>query len=148
MNLYTIGYTQKSAQQFFEKISNNNIELLIDVRLHNKSQLAGFTKGSDLVYFLGKLCQCGYKHDVDFAPTDDILKSYRDKKLSWLLYEQQYLALIKKRHCEIAFQKAIDEANCSNVCLLCSEPKPDFCHRRLLAEFLSSKLANIQIIHL
>lgn len=146
MMLYTIGYAQKSAKQFFELIEKNNISLLLDVRLHNKSQLAGFSKGADLAYFLDKLCHCDYAHDICFAPTDDILKDYRNKKITWASYQDSYLKLVETRHCETKFQEVV--ADNTNVCLLCSEPTADFCHRRLLAEYLSDKLEGVQVKHL
>ncbi len=148
MIIYTLGYTKKSAQQFFDLIAKNDISLLIDVRLHNKSQLAGFSKGTDLSYFLNKLCGCGYEHDITFAPTDAILKEYRNKNITWDLYQERYIELISNRNCEIEFQKLVLAGNHNKVCLLCSEPSARFCHRRLLAEYLAGKLRDIKIMHI
>ena len=77
MKIYTMGFTQKSAETFFERIKENKIELLIDIRLNNQSQLAGFAKGRDLKYFLDKLCQCGYAHELRFAPEKKLLDEYK-----------------------------------------------------------------------
>ena len=87
MLIYTMGFTKKTAEQFFEKIKKNNIDIVIDVRLNNQSQLAGFTKGKDLVYFLKELCNCEYKHEIKFAPTKEILASYKKGDIDWGEYE-------------------------------------------------------------
>ena len=102
MKIYTIGFTQKSAKEFFEKIKDNGIELLIDVRLNNVSQLAGFAKGKDLEYFLKEICNCDYVHEIVLAPTKELLDNYRAKITSWLEYEEifnkinQHLARIER----------------------------------------------------
>lgn len=146
MNIFTIGYSKKSAKQFFGLVSSHEINLLVDVRLHNKSQLAGFTKGQDLAYFLKEICHCDYIHDEIFAPTDDILKSYRNKEITWQQYVDRYLVLVNSRQCETRFSEVV--SNHSNICLLCTEPLPEQCHRRLLAEYLATKLPNVTIYHI
>ena len=83
MKLFTIGFTQKNAKQFFELLKANQIELLIDVRLNNKSQLAGFTKGNDLEYLLAEICDCQYKHCLEYAPTKEILDGYKKGNITW-----------------------------------------------------------------
>ena len=93
MNLYTIGFAQKTASMFFELMKENNIDLLLDIRLNNKSQLAGFTKGQDLKYFLSEICNCDYIHYLYYAPTKDILDDYKHKKISWEQYEERYINL-------------------------------------------------------
>ena len=98
MVLYTIGFTQKSAQQFFELIKSNNMDMLVDIRLNNKSQLAGFAKGNDLRYFLEEICNCEYQHCIEYAPTKDILDSYKKKTISWDEYVRQYIPLMQKRN--------------------------------------------------
>ena len=139
MNLFTIGFTQKSAQQFFNLIKSNNIDMLVDIRLNNKSQLAGFTKGDDLQYFLGEICNCKYQHCVEYAPTKELLDDYKKKKISWDDYVDTYIPLIIKRN---GITKFIDRFNkYNNVCLLCSEAEPTQCHRRLLAELIEKQLA-------
>ena len=146
MILYTIGFTQKTAKQFFEKIKNNDIELLLDIRLNNASQLAGFTKGNDLAYFLKEICQCDYVHDIRFAPTAELLQSYRKGTTSWDRYVIVFDDVMKTRRLSEVFDMLYRKYN--KVCLLCSEPTPDQCHRRLVAEMLQSKLNNIEIEHL
>lgn len=145
MKLYTIGFTQKSAREFFNKIKSNKIELLLDIRLNNVSQLAGFAKGKDLEYFLNEICNCKYEHLISFAPTKELLENYRAKKISWSEYEKTFNNILMNRQIEKDFTKYL---NYENVCLLCTEPTADQCHRRLVAEYLKAKLPNIEIIHI
>ncbi|MBP7793198.1 MAG: DUF488 domain-containing protein [Candidatus Goldbacteria bacterium] len=142
MNLYTIGFTKKTAEQFFETLKNNGIKKLIDIRLNNKSQLAGFTKSENLKYFLHKLYGIEYSYMKEFAPTKQILNDYKKKKINWDNYTQQYNELLKKRNIEITPEFFKD------ACLLCSEDEADKCHRRLAAEYIAGKVRGIKIIHL
>lgn len=144
LKIYTIGFTKKSAQTFFETLSENNVETLIDVRLNNKSQLAGFTKGKDLPYLLKKINNISYRHMPNLAPTKNLLKSYKENEINWEIYETEYLSILNDRDILNEFEHSI----LNNSCLLCSEPKPDQCHRRLLAEYFARNLENINIIHL
>ncbi|WP_305141034.1 DUF488 domain-containing protein [Acutalibacter muris] len=146
MVLYTIGFTQKSAQQFFELIKSNNMDMLVDIRLNNKSQLAGFAKGNDLRYFLEEICNCEYQHCIEYAPTKDILDSYKKKTISWDEYVRQYIPLMQKRN---AVQKFAERfAKYMAVCLLCSEPTPEYCHRRLLSEMIVADYPAITVKHI
>lgn len=142
--LFTIGFAQKSAQQFFETLEYNQIKTLIDVRLNNVSQLAGFTKKNDLKYFLNKLCDIEYIHCPVFAPTKEILDAYKKKEISWEEYENVYCDLLSERQASTRIEP--HELNMS--CFLCSEPKADKCHRRLLAEYLKKSYSNLIIKHL
>ena len=146
MEIYTVGFTQKSAKQFFDLIKENNIQLLIDIRLNNKSQLAGFTKGDDLPYFLKEICKCDYVHCVDYAPTKEILDGYKKGSLSWEDYEIMFADLMNKRHAVRIFPKITE--GYEKVCLLCSEPTPEKCHRRLVAEMLKADNDDIVIKHI
>ncbi|MGG7153047.1 DUF488 family protein [Clostridium neonatale] len=149
MKLYTIGFTKKSAQQFFEILGRNKIQKVIDIRLNNSSQLAGFSKGTDLEFFLKKLCNIKYTHDIELAPTKEILSDYKKKKISWEEYEVKFISLLNKRNSNNNIgNKFYDEID--GVCLLCSEQLANNCHRRLVAEYLKEKLTdyNIEIIHL
>lgn len=145
MIIYTMGFTQKNAEAFFNIIKANGIEILIDIRLNNKSQLAGFTKGADLSYFLKEICNCKYQHCTEFAPTKDILDNYKKGTISWAQYEDLFLPLITKRRVADIFAKKFGEYE--KVCLLCSEPTPENCHRRLVAEQLVQSI-DADIIHL
>lgn len=142
--LYTIGFTKKTAEQFFSTILAHNISLLIDVRLNNTSQLAAFAKIPDLEYFLRELCDCEYLHVPSFAPTRDILDDYKKKRIDWLTYESRFTKLIKDR----GIENHLCSTKLANACLLCSEPQPEKCHRRLVAEYLRKQIGNIEIRHL
>lgn len=145
MQILTMGFTQKNAEVFFNLIREYQVEMLVDIRLNNQSQLAGFTKGRDLSFFLKEICNCGYSHEVQFAPTKDILNRYKKGQMSWEEYEVEYNKLIEKRNVVNIFK--IRYLKYNNVLLLCSEPTPECCHRRLLAEFLSKELGE-KIIHI
>lgn len=145
MQIYTMGFTQKNAEQFFELIIKNEIEILIDVRLNNQSQLAGFTKGKDLVYLLDKICHCNYDHNVRCAPTKDILQKYKKSEITWETYEEQYNDLVINRNIAQSFKNKY--AKYSHVLLLCSEPTAEKCHRRLLAEYLQKEL-DYSVLHI
>lgn len=143
MNLFTIGFTKKTAEQFFETIKKNGVKKLMDIRLNNKSQLAGFAKTPDLEYFL-KISGIGYEYLPEFAPDKNLLDDYKKKKIKWEDYEKRYLELLKKRDAAIKIKK-LDFAD---SCLLCSEAEPDKCHRRLFAEFVRDTLQGVKIIHI
>jgi len=147
MILYTIGFTQKSAEKFFETLKYHYVKILVDVRLFNSTQLAGFAKKKDLKYFLKTICNCEYEHKVNYAPTKKILDDYKKEKITWDDYEVQYKFLMDER------KSVQDFINCfydiyDSVCLLCAEPTPEHCHRRLFAEMVAKELANVEIIHL
>jgi len=143
-NIYTIGFTGKSAERFFSLLKENNIKRLIDVRLNNISQLAAFSKKDDLKYFLREILNCDYTHHPDFAPTEEILKNYKSHRINWGGYTTEYLKLLDERNIITSVNK--DEIIGS--VFLCSEDKPECCHRRLLAEYFKTHWDNIQIIHL
>ncbi|MDP3479437.1 MAG: DUF488 domain-containing protein [Desulfoprunum sp.] len=144
INLYTIGFTKKSAKTFFSKLRNAGVTKLIDIRLNNVSQLAGFAKRDDLTFFLKELCNCDYKHIPDFAPTKEILDSYKKKQIDWNEYVRRFVNLIKERKIETK----ITSEELNNACFLCSEPTSEQCHRRLVSEYLKDHFGNIDIKHL
>lgn len=144
IQLYTIGFTKKPAETFFTLLKDSGIDRLIDTRINNVSQLSGFAKGTDLKYFAGELVNISYEHKIDFAPTKELLSLYRIKKLTWPEYEIEYLNLLDTR--KIAQKINIEKLH--KNCLLCSEHKPEKCHRRLLAEYLQQVRNDIQITHL
>lgn len=135
MIINTIGFTKISAEDFFHKISSSKTETLIDTRLNNTSQLAGFAKARDLKYFLEKICAVEYRHEPLLAPTEDILKRYQKKTISWADYESLYISLLEYRQVENKVQLDLF----GDICLLCSEDKPHYCHRRLAAEYMKKK---------
>jgi uncharacterized protein (DUF488 family) len=130
MKLYTIGFTKKSSKQFFELLQDNNVRTVADIRLNNSSQLAGFTKGNDLRYFLKAICNADYLHLLSLAPTKELLDGYKKKAISWLEYEKRYQELLESRANEGVLD-GLSRLNLDGMCLLCSEEAPERCHRRL-----------------
>jgi len=142
MTVYTIGFTKRSAEDFFGTIARSGARRLVDVRLSNSSQLAGFSKRDDLRYFLKAICGMEYVHFPDLAPTQELLDEYRSTK-DWLAYEARFRALMAER----ALENTVRREEIDGACLLCSEPRPDRCHRRLVAEYLQEKWGSIEIVH-
>ena len=145
MKIYTIGFTKKTAKDFFEKIKKAQVKFLIDIRLNNSSQLAGFAKGVDLEYFLDKVCTCRYAHETIFAPTKELLDGYHAKKVEWEEYVEVFDKLMTERKAVEYFMGKY--SNEESVCLLCSEDVPLRCHRRLVAEKIP-KMNKAEVIHL
>lgn len=144
MKAYTIGFTQKTAKRFFSMLKNTEVQRVIDVRLNNSSQLAGFSKQDDLKYFLRELCGIDYLHVPELAPTKAILDAYKKHKGDWSVYEQEFTELMEKRRIDDAIaHDLIDQG-----CLLCSEHKPHHCHRRLVVEYLARKWGQLNVEHL
>jgi uncharacterized protein (DUF488 family) len=144
MKIFTIGFTKTSAEWFFTRIQRAGVKKLIDVRLNNVSQLAGFAKKNDLCYFLKTICGIEYAHRPDLAPTQEMLDAYKKESGQWADYEKRFLELMASRRVEQTIPRdAVDGA-----CLLCSEDKPHHCHRRLVAEYLKDKWIDIEISHL
>ena len=143
--LFTIGFTGKPASVFFNLLKKSAVKTVIDVRLHNTSQLAGFAKKEDLRYFLTEICNIAYVEAAELAPEPEMLKRYQKKEMSWNEYSDAYLNLISRRNVE----KSLDKTSLVEGCLLCSEHLPHKCHRRLAAEYLHSKWGDsLQISHL
>lgn len=134
MNVYTIGFTKKNAGTFFGFIKSENIKTLIDVRLNNVSQLAGFAKRDDLKFFLKELCNTEYVHTPELAPTKDMLSAYKKGNIPWVVYEDKFLNLMSQRNIE----RIIKPSLLDDGCLLCSEHEPHLCHRRLVVEYLNN----------
>ena len=145
MEIRTIGFTKHSAEQFFESLKHSGVKQLIDVRLNNTSHLAGFAKVSDLPYFLENIGGISYRHETDLAPTQELLDAYKKNGGSWESYENGFLDLISSRRIEQTLDRAIFEMP---SVLLCSEHGPEKCHRRLVAEYLSEKWGEVDIVHL
>lgn len=144
MKVYTIGFTQKSAEKFFNLLRRAGVERVVDVRLNNSGQLAGFSKKDDLIFFLKELCGIDYVHVPELAPTKDILDAYKKHKGSWAVYEEEFMSLMEKRRIDEAIARDIVDQGC----LLCSEHKPHHCHRRLVAEYLAQKWGQLDTQHL
>ena len=144
MKVYTIGFTKKSASEFFELLRESGAKRLVDVRLNNVSQLAGFAKRGDLEYFAREICRMEYVHLPELAPTKEMLDGYRKEHRDWDTYERQFLDLMNERGVE----KMRIRETLSDACLLCSEEKPHHCHRRLVAEYLQRHWGDVEIVHL
>ena len=146
MKLYTIGFTQKSAKEFFERLRDNGVQRLIDIRIHPQGQLSGFARQADLPYFLYELAgQCEYLYLPVLAPTEEIMKDYR-KDGNWLRYAPRFEALMDERNVPAGLDKSIFET--ATGCLLCSEASPEHCRRRLATERLARHWPGLEIIHL
>jgi uncharacterized protein (DUF488 family) len=145
VEIYTIGFTQTTAEHFFSRLAAARVERLLDVRLNNSSQLAGFAKARDLPYFLRELLGASYEHEPLLAPTQELLDQYKKQRGDWSTYEQRFLALMRERQ----IQHALDaEGFKAPTALLCSEATPEHCHRRLVAEYLADYWSDTQIVHL
>lgn len=144
--LFTIGYTQKTAEQFFTLLEDNGVDMVVDVRASNNTQLAAFTKRSDLPYFLHRISRIEYCHLDFLAPTQDIRDTLKHPELGWPEYERRFKQLLSERDVIARIdQDLILNRNC---CLLCSEPTADQCHRRLVAEYLADHWSSLVIRHL
>jgi len=144
MKVFTIGFTETTAERFFTLLKRSAARRIVDVRLNNVSQLAGFAKSKDLAYFAKAICGMDYVHLRELAPEQAMLDEYKKKRGDWDAYEQQFLALMEKR----AVERQVPRELIDQGCFLCSEHKPDHCHRRLVAEYLGRKWGGIEVQHL
>lgn len=142
IKIFTIGFTKKTAKQFFSSLQKAEVKRVIDARLNNTSQLAGFTKKDDLSFFLQEICHINYLHIPMLAPSKMILETYK-RTGNWKEYEEQFMALMNQRQIEKLDEKLIDGA-----CFLCSENTPEYCHRRLVAEYFRLKWKSVEIQHI
>ena len=145
ITLYTVGFTKKSAEQFFNLLRDNQVKQLVDVRISNGSQLSGFAKGKDLEFFVREICHIPYRHITDFAPTKELLDKWHKQEVTWQEYEEIYTAMLKDR--DILRKYGIRQFD--RACFLCSEATAENCHRRLLAEYMKNHSAEeVTIVHL
>ncbi len=145
MEIYTIGFTQTTAEHFFRRLADAGVDRLLDVRLNNSSQLAGFAKSQDLSYFLRELIGASYEHDPRLAPTQELLDEYRKRRGSWEAYEHAFMNLMSERRIESMLSPSDFEVP---TALLCSEATADRCHRRLVCEYLAEHWADVRAVHL
>ena len=144
MRIFTIGFTKKSAREFFGKLRRPGLVRLIDVRLNNVSQLAGFSKRDDLAYFCESILKIEYLHLPELAPTQEMLDLYKKNHGDWNEYESKFLALMADRKVE----QTLDPSSINGGCLLCSEATPEKCHRRLVGEYLQKKWSDVEVEHI
>ena len=140
----TIGFTQKTADRFFNLLRESGARRVVDVRANNTSQLAAFAKRDDLAWFLRELCDMDYVHVPELAPTKELLKAYRTGVIDWREYETRFLNLMRERRIDATLPREVIDGGC----LLCSEDQPHHCHRRLVAEYLASRWGDLEIDHL
>lgn len=144
MKVFSIGFTEKKAEKFFNLIKSQPVKRVVDVRLNNVSQLAGFAKKDDLAFFLKEICQVEYVHIPELAPTKEILDPYKKGNMTWEKYEEKFNDLMSIRKIE-----QMDKSIIQDGCLLCSEHKPHQCHRRLVIEYLNKSWgSNLEVKHL
>lgn len=144
MNICTVGFSKKNLREFIRKLQLAGVTKVIDIRLHNTSQLAGYAKKDDLEYVLG-LVGIGYEHHPELAPTEEILDGYKKKKFSWQDYERKFKEVLAQRNPMLSIDFLNEKGP---VCLLCAEDKPLQCHRRLVAEYYAGHVEGLQIKHL
>lgn len=144
MKVFTIGFTKKPAARFFQLLRDAGVKRVVDVRLNNVSQLAGFAKKDNLAYFLKEICNMDYVHLPELAPTREMLDEYKKGGGAWDVYETRFLELMEQRRIEETIPREVIE----DGCLLCSEDKPHHCHRRLVADYLKQHWRGVDIAHL
>lgn len=146
MEIYSIGFTKTTAENFFDRLERNGVRRLLDVRRNPSSQLSGFAKDRDLPYFLSRLIGAVYEHEPLLAPTDEMLTAYKRKHaMTWDEYEVRFLTLMREREVERRLER---EAFMARTALLCSEATPENCHRRLALEYLAEHWGGFRIVHL
>lgn len=145
LKIFTIGFTGSTAENFFSRLRNAGVKKVIDTRLWADTQLSVFAKKRDLPFLLQNLASSAYEHKIDLAPSEDILKDFKDKRISWPEYEGRYLQLLHDRH----ISDTLKQSDVTDTCFLCAEKTPHHCHRRLLAEYLQQEWSiAMEIIHL
>ncbi len=144
MKIFSIGFTQKSAEEFFGLLTRAGVKKVVDIRLHNTSQLAGFSKRDDLKYFLTAIGSIDYEEESLLCPTEDILRNYKKNRIDWDQYESRFRDLMRDRQIETN----LSPDHFHGACLLCSEATPERCHRRLVAEYLQEHWGEVEILHL
>jgi len=145
VEIYTIGFTKKGAEEFFALLDEAKVDRLVDTRLRNRSQLAGFAKRDDLIYFLDEIAGVEYKHKKALAPTKELLDDWRDDSINWQQYEDRFFSLMEQREVEKELKKEYFD---DKTVLLCSEHDPSYCHRRLVIEYLDNEWDDVEAIHL
>lgn len=144
VKLFTIGFTRKSAEEFFDLLEGAGVQRVVDIRLHNTSQLAGFTKQDDLRFFLDQVAGIEYVHLPILAPSEELMQDYRKKRIPFPEFRKRFLDLMAERKIE----KAVSPRVLHGGCLLCSEPKASDCHRSFVACYLAEKWNDVEVIDL
>lgn len=147
MMIYTIGSNRKSAETFFELLRRNDVRFLLDIRLRNSSQLAGFAKGNDLEYFTGRILGIGYRHDVRFAPDEGLFEVRKSKGLNMEQFALKFWETLEERDMK---QVLLDEyaGVMDGICLMCSEEDHRECHRSVVAGYISDVFGGTEVVNL
>jgi uncharacterized protein (DUF488 family) len=145
VTIFSIGFTQRTAEGFFGALRAAGVRRLLDVRLNNTSQLAGFAKRDDLRFFLREVCAAEYEHEPLLAPTQEMLDAYKKRKGAWSEYEREFVALMRERRIEERISRVGFE---TPTALLCSEFTAEHCHRRLVMEYLAEAWGGTTLRHL
>ncbi|MBN1507123.1 MAG: DUF488 domain-containing protein [Sedimentisphaerales bacterium] len=144
MRVFTIGFTKKSAEEFFTRLTNAGVRRVVDVRLNNTSQIAGFAKARNLEFFLKAVAGIDYVHFPELAPTQDILDDFIKAKGAWTEYVRRFTELMKTRRIAETLHGQLLDGDC----LLCSEDTTEHCHRRLVVEHLQGRWTDMEVVHL
>ncbi len=144
MKVFTIGFSRKNTEQFFTRLREPGLLRVVDIRLYNKGPSAGFTNRNDLPFLLRQVNQMDYVHRLDMAPNEALMDDQRTNGVDYLKYKKEFRELLTDRRIETNVPKELIDGGC----LLCSEPSAEFCHRRLVAEYLKEKWGDLEIIHL
>jgi uncharacterized protein (DUF488 family) len=145
--LYTIGFTKKSAEEFFTLLRENDVRMLLDIRLNNTNQLAGFTKQQDLAYFTRELLGIPYVHDPRFAPQAETISTYRKGKGAFGPFREEFMKTMEERRIREVIRADYSD-RLDRCCLLCSEKDADSCHRKIVAELMQEVYPDLEVIHL
>ncbi len=145
MKLYTIGFSGKTAQQFFEILKKNKVDCLLDIRIYPSSDDAGFCYQVNLPYFLNEIANCDYRYCPELAPTEHLLDNYHLDP-DWEKYVKKFTSLMEKRKIPFSLDREFFKKR--NCCFLCFEPIPEFCHRRLVSERIQKHWKDVEVIHL
>lgn len=143
--IYTIGFTRKTAEAFFTLLTEAGVETLIDIRLHNRSQLAGFAKRDDLAWLARELAGMEYVHAPELAPSQELFDAFKRQGGSWQTFERGFRHLMEERGAYERFDRGLLRGP---PCFLCSEAAPEHCHRRLVAEALAAAEPGLRVVHL
>lgn len=144
MHLFTIGFAKKTAEHFFDLLEKAGVKRVVDIRLNNVSQLAGFATRDDLRFFLKAIGGIDYIHVPELAPTKEVMNDFKKKKVDWDTFQKRFTRLMSQRKIAAGMQGRLFHKDC----LLCSEAKAEQCHRSLVAEYLKKKWGDVEIVHL
>lgn len=142
--IYTIGTQGMHDDDFLNILNENEIDAVIDIRLHNEGRWYRFASGKH-IKDISKAIGIDYIHNTQLAPTKEMLIKWREEH-NWQDYEDKFINILKTREALSIWDKIAK--NYPRPCLLCAEKLAETCHRRLLAEYLIRNGRASRIIHL